>query len=81
MAKLNAQSETIFDSTDKDKMQITLEFVRFGKKGGVNSKEYFRINTKRRNIEERTLYMTLDDLKRIVVDAESLIQVADDELI
>ncbi|WPO89905.1 hypothetical protein [Chryseobacterium sp. HR92] len=81
MAKLTAQSETKFNSTDKPlKKKITLEFVRFGRKGGKNTKEYFRVATESGIIQGRTLYITLEDLKRIVVDAELLIKAADGEL-
>ncbi len=79
MAKLTAQSETTFKSGDPRK-KITLEFVRFGKKDAKNTKEYFRISTESNGVYGKTLYVTIEDLRRIVEDAELLIKAADGEL-
>ncbi|MEF9476756.1 hypothetical protein OWR28_02435 [Chryseobacterium sp. 1B4] len=79
MAKLTAQSETTFKSGEKGK-KITLEFVRFGKKGGKNTKEYFRIVTEYHGVQGKTHYVTIEDLKRMVEDSELLIKAADGEL-
>ncbi len=74
MAKLTAQSKTSFSSSDKSrKTPIIIEFKRLGPKGGKNTKEYFWL--------EAQGALTLEDLKRIVVDAELLIKAADDKLI
>lgn len=81
MAKLTAQAETGILSSDKPRKKIKLEFVRFGKKGGAYSKEYFKIYTQSGSSKGETHFLTLEELKRIVIDAELLIKAADDELI
>ncbi|MBP1165083.1 hypothetical protein JOE44_001967 [Chryseobacterium sp. PvR013] len=73
MAKTSAQSETEFLSTDKSrKIPIKLEFKRLGEKGAKRTKEYFWLDAQGA--------LTLDDLKKIVENAELLIKVADDEI-
>ncbi|MEJ5105538.1 hypothetical protein [Chryseobacterium sp. MYb328] len=81
MAKITAQEETLITSTDKPRKKIKLEFVRFGKKGGAYSKEYFKITTQSGSSKGETHFLTLEDLKNIIKDAEPLIKAADDELI
>ncbi|WP_185246661.1 hypothetical protein [Chryseobacterium bernardetii] len=74
MAKVTAKSETSFSSSDKSrKVEIRIEFNRFGEKGAKRTKEYFWLKSHGA--------LTLEDLKRIAEEAELLIKAADDELI
>ncbi len=77
--KLTENAETSFISKASKRKEVVIKFQRIGKKGAERTKELFRIEVNTKNIKTCLLNVTLEDLKRIVKDAETLIRFVDGE--
>lgn len=81
MAKVTQNVETFFSTTNKKaKKTLKIKFVRFGEKNKKGFDELFWITSESKitNDLQTLKALSLEDLKRIVKEAEILIQLADE---